>query len=78
MKITSMIAVYFVIWWVTLFLTLPFGVKNAGEAGVAVEEGHEPGAPMQHLMWIKAGVTTVLAGVIFACVYYAVTQGLLG
>jgi predicted secreted protein len=77
MKISSMIAVYFVVWWITLFVTLPFGVKNAHEAGSAVEEGHDAGAPAQHMLLKKAGVTTVLAAVIFAGIYYAVTHGML-
>ena len=40
MNIGTIIAIYFVTWWVTLFMVLPFGVKNADEAGVTVEKGH--------------------------------------
>ena len=32
-SISTALAVYFVIWWVTLFLTLPFGVRSQHEEG---------------------------------------------
>ena len=75
MRIQSMIAIYFVIWWITLFMVLPFGVKNAHEAGAAVEEGHDAGAPVFHGLWRKAAVNTVISAVVFAAVYWAYTNG---
>ena len=77
MRLQSMIAIYFVIWWITLFVTLPFGVRNAHETGAAIEEGHDAGAPMFHGLLIKAAVNTVLAAAVFAGVYYAYTHGVL-
>ena len=41
MKWTSAIAIYFIIWWMTLFVVLPFGVKNAAETGENVEQGND-------------------------------------
>jgi predicted secreted protein len=73
-----MIAVYFVIWWITLFAVLPFGVKNASEEGVAVEEGHEPGAPVRTVLVKKAAINTVVAAIVFAGVYFAYTHGVFG
>lgn len=78
MKIPSMIAIYFVIWWITLFLVLPFGVRNAHEAGTEVEEGHDAGAPMFHGLWKKAAVNTVIAAVVFGGVYWGYTHGVFG
>ncbi len=78
MKIGSMMAIYFVIWWITLFAVLPFGVKNAREAGKKVEEGHDAGAPVIHGLLKKALINTVLAAVVFAGVYYAIISGVLG
>ena len=46
MKIGSMIAIYFVIWWTVLFAVLPFGIRNAHEAGEKVELGNDAGAPV--------------------------------
>ncbi len=78
MKIGSMIAIYFVVWWTTLFAVLPFGIRNAAEEGVAVEEGHDAGAPMVHGLLKKAGITTVVSAVLFAGIYYALSHGVLG
>jgi predicted secreted protein len=78
MKIGSMIAIYFVTWWVVLFAVLPWGVRSAAEEGVQVEEGHEPGAPVAHGMMKKAGITTVVSAVLFGVVYYVLTHGVLG
>ena len=77
MRIQSMIAIYFVIWWITLFAVLPFGVRSAHEAGAVVEEGHDAGAPMFHGLLIKAAVNTVIAAIVFAGIYWAYTHGLL-
>ena len=77
MKIGSMIAIYFVIWWVVLFAVLPWGIRNSDEAGVAVEEGHEPGAPVAPALIKKAAITTVVAALVFAGVYYVLANGLL-
>ncbi len=75
MRIPSMIAIYFVIWWITLFMVLPFGVRNAEEAGAIVEEGHDAGAPMFHGLWKKALVNTVIAAAVFTGVYLSYTHG---
>ena len=77
MKIGSMVAIYFVIWWVVLFAVLPWGIRNSDEAGVAVEEGHEPGAPVRPALFKKAAITTVVAALVFAIVYFVLTHGLL-
>jgi predicted secreted protein len=77
MKWTSAIAIYFIIWWVTLFVVLPFGVKNAAEAGEVVEEGNDAGAPVVHGLKWKAMVTTVVAAVVFALVYWLLTSRVL-
>jgi len=78
MKWTSMMAVYFVIWWITLFAVLPLGIKNAHEAGVKVEEGHDPGAPVVTHLWRVVGINTVVACFAFALVYYMYTHGWFG
>jgi predicted secreted protein len=78
MKIGSMIAIYFVTWWVVLFAVLPWGVRSAAEEGVAVEEGQDAGAPVVHGMMKKAGITTVVSAVLFGVVYYVLTHGVMG
>ena len=46
MSLASALAIYFIIWWLVLFMVLPFGIRNAHESGETVEEGNEPGAPV--------------------------------
>ena len=42
---TSILAIYFLIWVMTAFLMLPFGVKTADEAGVEKVPGQADSAP---------------------------------
>jgi predicted secreted protein len=78
MKLASAIAIYFVIWWTVLFAVLPFGVRNADEAGEAVQEGNEVGAPIAHGLVRKFMITTVIAAVVFAAIYTAIVNRVLG
>ena len=77
MNWTSAVAIYFIIWWLVLFVVLPFGVRNAAEAGEAVEGGNDDGAPVVHGLKWKAGVTTVVATVVFAVVYWILVNDVL-
>ena len=72
--ISSALAIYFVIWWVTLFVTLPFGVRSQMEAG-ASSDGTDPGAPMLARMRAKLLWTTMISAVIFAVGWFAYQQG---
>jgi predicted secreted protein len=65
MQIGSAIAVYFIIWWVTLFCVLPFGVRSQQEAG-EVTPGSDPGAPAAARIGRVALINTVVAFVVFA------------
>ena len=75
MNTGTIVAIYFVVWWITLFLVLPFGVKNASEEGVAVRGGHEPGAPVVTLLLIKALINTVLAALVTAGILWVIKSG---
>lgn len=77
MNLASALAIYFIIWWLVLFLVLPFGIRNAHESGEAVEEGNEPGAPVRPRLLLKALITTILATAVFTIFYLAQTRGLL-
>jgi len=63
--ISSMVAIYFVLWWIVLFVTLPFGVRNHDETGDTTIAGTDPGAPVKTLLGRKLLWTTVLSAVIF-------------
>ena len=63
MSVATAIAIYFLIWWITLFAVLPWGVQAQGAEGAP---GTDPGAPRIARLWLKLLWTTVIATVIFA------------
>ena len=72
MKWTSVLAIYFLIFCLTAFVTLPFGVKTAEEAGAEHVPGQADSAPYRfdlprHL--IRAGVIAALLTVLFVANY---------
>jgi predicted secreted protein len=69
MTIGGGLAVYFVIWWTVLFVTLPFGVRSQAESG-EVEKGTDPGAPVMPGLAKKAVATSIIAAVVFGIVWY--------
>jgi len=76
MSVTTAVAIYFLIWWVTLFAVLPWGVRNQEESG-DVAPGTDPGAPAIHRVCIKLAWTTLVATVIFGILYVVYRQGLI-
>ena len=74
--ISTGFAIYFVLWWVVLFLTLPFGVRSQHEAGGG-SPGTDPGAPVASRMGRKLIWTTLLSAVIYAAGLAAYRAGLL-
>ena len=59
MDLAAGLAIYFILWWLTLFAVLPWGIKSQTEAG-SVVPGTDAGAPVRHRLMIKAGVTTFI------------------
>jgi predicted secreted protein len=74
--ISTGFAIYFVVWWIVLFLTLPFGVRSQHEDGESVP-GTDPGAPVASQMGRKLIWTTILSAVLFAAAMVAYNAGLL-
>ena len=68
MSLISALAIYFIIWWLVLFAVLPIGVRSQSEEGDIVL-GTEHGAPIRPMLVRKAIITTIIAGIVFACVY---------
>lgn len=76
MSITTIIAIYVLLWWVTFFAVLPFGVRSQHESG-DFAAGTDPGAPATHRVWIKILYTTVISAAIFAALYFVYVNDLL-
>ena len=74
--ISTAFAIYFVLWWITLFVTLPFGVRSQHEDGGG-PPGTDPGAPIATQMGRKLIWTTIISGVIFAVAWFAYQAGYL-
>jgi predicted secreted protein len=74
--VSTAFAIYFVIWWIVLFLTLPFGVRSQHEDGEGTP-GSDPGAPVATRMGRKLIWTTVLSAIIFALASLAYDAGYL-
>ena len=74
--ISTGFAIYFVLWWIVLFLTLPFGVRSQHEDGEGAP-GTDPGAPIVSRMGAKLIWTTLLSTAIFAVAMLAYNAGYL-
>ena len=75
-SISTAFAIYFVLWWIVLFVTLPFGVRSQQEDGQGVP-GSDPGAPVASRMVAKLIWTTALSAVIYAIAMLAYSAGYL-
>ena len=72
MKWTSLLAIYFLIFCFTAFVTLPFGVKTAEQAGVERVPGQAESAPHQfdlkrHLL--RAAIIAALLTALYVANY---------
>ncbi|WP_324750035.1 DUF1467 family protein [Sphingomonas sp. LY54] len=78
MKFTSMLAIYFLFWFLCLFVVLPFGVRTTEEEGETVERGHADSAPHRFSFGRAALRTTLLATVFFGLFYLNYIYGWVG
>jgi predicted secreted protein len=69
----SGLATYAIIWWLVIFMVLPWGNRALDEADVA--RGHAHGAPRKPRLGIKLAATTVIAGILWAIADLIVVQG---
>ncbi len=72
MQFISGFAIYFIIWWITLFAILPIGMRSQAEANDIVP-GSAESAPQQFRPVKVMGLTTLVSAVIFGGWYIAST-----
>ena len=65
MKLTSMIAIYALIWAFSVFLVLPFGVRTTRETGGKLIPGQADSAPDEVNLGRTAKRVTIVATLIF-------------
>ena len=63
--VMTQVFIYLVIWWLTLFVVLPWGVRRMEQS----ETGHDPGAPKNPMLLKKAIITTVMAAIIWGAAF---------
>ena len=75
MTFTTALAAFFLIWWVSLFAVLPWGIRSQHEGG-EMAPGTDPGAPTSFRLGQKLLWTTAVAVVIYAGCYVVYSQHL--
>ena len=73
MSVVTILAVYFIVWWICLFIVLPFRVRNQVDEGEWVQ-GTERGAPPLLRLWPKLLAATILAAVMTALILWALSN----
>jgi predicted secreted protein len=68
MGVGSLIAVYFVVWWVVLFAVLPWGVRTQEEEGEVIL-GTTPSAPAKPRLLRTAIVTSLVAAIVTGLIW---------
>jgi predicted secreted protein len=67
------VIVYVIVWWVVIFMVLPWGAKPPENP----EPGHAPSAPENPQLLRKALATTLIAAVIWLGIYVLVESDLI-
>ena len=75
MRWTSILAIYFLFWSLSLFVVLPFGIRNNHEIGEPLVEGQSDGAPANFNGRRLAINTTIVATIAFGLFYLNYVEG---
>jgi len=67
------ILVFVMIWWVVLFMVLPWGVRVPDDP----EPGHATSAPSNPMIGRKALITTAISAVIWVVIYLVIDSNLI-
>ena len=71
MSVAEVAFVFVIVWWLTLFVVLPLGVRRTKNP----EAGHEAGAPANPRLWRKLLATTAAAAALTAAIYVTAEAG---
>ena len=75
MKLTSIIAIYFLIWVLSAFLVMPFGLRTPDEEPTEMVPGQATSAPVNFQPKVVAKRATVLATLLCAFYYLNYVNG---
>jgi predicted secreted protein len=65
--------IFAIVWWLVLFMVLPFGAAPPAE----VQPGTAPSAPAKPRMALKMAITTLLAALLTALIAWLIQSGLI-
>jgi len=71
--IVSGLVVYIIVWWLVLFVVLPWGIQVPEKT----ERGMADSAPERPRIGLKAAITTVIATVIWIAIFYVIEAGMI-
>jgi predicted secreted protein len=71
------LAIYGIVWFLTLFIVLPFGVVAQNEADNDAVPGSAESAPTNPMIGRKLLITTALASLLYGLVYWLLTSGIM-
>ena len=70
---TTGIATYVVVWWLVIFMVLPWGNRPVDESDIA--KGHAPSAPKRPRLFLKAAITTFISGILWLIIWAVIEYG---
>jgi len=77
MGITGSLIIYVCIWWIVFFSILPVGIVSQDQKFKKSFQGNDPGAPKNPRIAKKFILTTFITTVLFAGIYYMVSNNYL-
>jgi len=75
MSISGSIVTYLILWWMVLFMVLPWGVTRVNPD--VLLPGQDPASPAKANMLKKLAATTVISLVLFGLVYLVISSGMI-
>ena len=71
----AIFAIYFLVWVISAFVMLPFGIRTPDETGEALLKGQADSAPTNFRPGIVALRATILSAVLFGLYYTNYVEG---
>ena len=75
MSLTEIVVVYIIIWWLVLFMVLPFGITRVDPDTLL--PGQDPGSPAKGRMVLKLVITSGITAVLVGIYYFVARTGLI-
>jgi predicted secreted protein len=71
----AIFAIYFLIWVISAFIMLPFGIRTPDETGEVLLKGQADSAPSNFRPWVVVLRATLLSALLFGVYYANYVQG---